>query len=62
MTGDPEFLLVEDIIDLHAQQLARYGGAEGLRDPGLLESAVAMPRASFGGQFAHEDVHSMAAT
>ena len=61
MTDDPDFLTVGDVIDLHAQQLARYGGAEGLRDQGLLESAVATPRASFGGQFAHEDIHSMAA-
>jgi death-on-curing protein len=59
--GDPDFLTVEDVVDLHAQQLVRYGGADGLRDQGLLESAVATPRASFGGQFAHEDVHSMAA-
>ena len=61
MTGDPDFLTVEDVLDLHAQQLERYGGADGLRDRGLLESAVATPQPSFGGQFAHEGIHTMAA-
>ncbi len=39
----PEFLDVEDVLELHALQLARYGGAEGIRDQGLLESAIAQP-------------------
>jgi len=34
---------------------------QGLRDAGLLESAVSMPRASAGGEFAHEDLFAMAA-
>jgi death-on-curing protein len=45
----PEFLIVEDVLDLHALQLERYGGAAGLRDRALLESAVAQPMASWGG-------------
>jgi len=60
VTVDPEFLLVEDVL-LHEEQLARYGGGAGLRDVGALESAVAMPRATFGGDFVHEDLHAMAA-
>jgi death on curing protein len=28
----------------HAEQLAEHGGGEGIRDPGLLESAMARPR------------------
>src|SRR3954463_15270619 len=46
---------------LHDEQLARFGGAGGIRDMGLLESAVATPQASFGGEFLHEDLFSMAA-
>ncbi|MGI9406679.1 MAG: type II toxin-antitoxin system death-on-curing family toxin [Hyphomicrobiaceae bacterium] len=41
--NEPEWLSVQDIIDLHAAQLAIFGGPEGLRDAGLLESAVARP-------------------
>lgn len=58
---DPIFLDVEDVLLIHGEQLARYGGAAGIRDAALLESAVAMPRASAGGAFAHEDLFAMAA-
>ena len=57
---DPVFLDVEDVLLIHEEQLARYGGAAGIRDRALLESAVAMPRAT-GGEFAHEDRFAMAA-
>lgn len=57
----PLFLDVEDVIELHTTQLAVYGGATGLRDRGLLESAVAQPQASFGGEFAHDGLFAMAA-
>lgn len=56
-----EFLDVADVIAFHATQLARYGGLEGVRDAGLLASAVAMPQATFGGEFLHAGVFSMAA-
>jgi death-on-curing protein len=55
------FLDLEDVLLIHAEQLARYGGSPGIRDRGLLESAVAMPRASAGGEFAHPDRFAMAA-
>ena len=58
---EPVFLDVEDVLLIHEEQLAKYGGAPGLRDAGLLESAVAMPRASAGGEFAHSDLFAMAA-
>lgn len=59
--SSPEFLTVDDVIALHAGQLARYGGAAGLRDGTLLDSAVAQPQASFGGEWLHPDVWMMAA-
>jgi death-on-curing protein len=50
----PEFLDVEDVIALHAVLLDEHGGQAGIRDRGLLESAVAMPAATFDGVFLHE--------
>ena len=46
---DPYFLSVEDVLAIHQDQIARYGGEVALRDAGLLESAVMQPQASFGG-------------
>jgi prophage maintenance system killer protein len=57
----PEFLDVEDVIALHAVLLDEHGGQAGIRDRGLLESAVAMPAATFDGVFLHDDLFSMAA-
>jgi death-on-curing protein len=61
MSADPDFLSVEDVTQIHDEQIAAYGGAAGVRDQGLLESAVAMPRASFGEAYLHEDLAHMAA-
>lgn len=61
MTPEPDFLSVEDVLLIHEEQLARYGGAAGVRDPAMLESAVAQPQATFGGEFLHADLFAMAA-
>jgi death on curing protein len=58
---DPVFLELEDVLLLHEQQLARYGGGAGIRDLGLLESAVATPLATFGGEYLHAGLFEMAA-
>jgi len=55
------FLTVEEVLVLHEMQIERYGGSRGIRDRGLLESAVAMPQASFGGEYVHATLHEMAA-
>jgi hypothetical protein len=55
-----EFLTVEVVIALHQRLLERFGGGAGLRDRGLLESAVAQPQASFGGTYVHEGLFAMA--
>jgi death-on-curing protein len=57
----PEFLTVDDVIEVHAYQVERFGGSQGLRDRGLLESAVAQAEASFGGEYVHPDLFAMAA-
>lgn len=56
-----DFLRVEDVLDLHAAQVTLYGGEHGVRDMGLLESAIAQPPAMFGGQHLHKDIFEMAA-
>ena len=40
---------VDAVLAIHAEVLSAHGGTPGLRDRGLLESAVAAPQASFGG-------------
>jgi death-on-curing protein len=40
---EPEWLDVDIILDVHSEQLALFGGGDGLRDRGLLESALARP-------------------
>ena len=57
----PEFLTVEDVVEIHALQLERFGGSAGVRDQGLLESAVAQPQMTVGGEFVHADLFAMAA-
>lgn len=57
----PIFLGIDEVIALHDLQLDHFGGLEGLRDRGLLESAVAMPQAGFGEHFVHADIYEMAA-
>ena len=57
----PEFLDFDDVVELHAHQIAEHGGSEGLRDRGLLHSAIAQPMVQFDGQFLHHDVFEMAA-
>src|SRR5262249_50757240 len=46
---------------LHADQVDRYGGALGIRDLALLESAIAAPTASYQGEFLHGSLYEIAA-
>lgn len=57
----PQFLTLAEVVAIHADQIARYGGAIGVRDVGLLQSAVAVPSAGFEGQFLHADLFEMSA-
>lgn len=58
---EPLFLAVDDVEEIHAESLARFGGSPGIRDKGLLESAVATPRAGFDGNYLHPTLVDMAA-
>jgi len=46
---EPAFLTLDEVLAIHQQQIDRYGGSPGVRDAAALESAVAMPQASFDG-------------
>jgi hypothetical protein len=52
----PELLTVDDVVEIHACQVERFGGSHGLRDRGLLESAVAQAAAAFAGEYVHPDL------
>lgn len=58
---DAIHLTLDEVISIHRDQIRRYGGSEGIRDIGLLESAVAMPQASFSGQPLHRTLFETAA-
>jgi len=55
------FLTLDEVLALHADQIDRYGGRAGIRDLGLLSSAVATPQASYEKTFLHQTLHEMAA-
>jgi death-on-curing protein len=57
----PVFLNLSEVLHIHRDQIERYGGQAGIRDLGLLQSAVSMPAAGFGDRFLHEDLFEMAA-
>ncbi|MCH9046568.1 MAG: type II toxin-antitoxin system death-on-curing family toxin [SAR324 cluster bacterium] len=61
MTDGPNFLTVDHVLAIHLRMIAAFGGADTVRDHGLLDSAVMMPAARFGGRFLHQDVPAMAA-
>jgi death on curing protein len=51
------FFLTTDIVcEIHAEAIAGFGGSAGLRDRALLESAVAAPQATFGGESVYSDL------
>jgi len=56
-----EFLTLDEVLSLHADQIARYGGSALVRDVGRLESALAMPAATFGGELLHASLDEQAA-
>lgn len=55
------FLDLADVLEIHESRIELYGGSSGVRDLGLLQSAIAQPAAGFGGEFFHNDLFEMAA-
>ena len=58
---DPEWIIIEEVIALHADQLSLHGGADGIRDLNLLASAVSRPRQLFAYSDPTPDVPALAA-
>ena len=57
----PKFLSRLVVLALHQDMVAAFGGAIGVRDEGLLDSALAQPKATFGGEFLHSTIYEQAA-
>ncbi len=56
-----EFLDLLDVLEIHESRIDLYGGSAGVRDLGLLQSAIAQPQAGMGGKYLHADIYEMAA-
>lgn len=61
MTSQIYFLDLEQVLVIHTDQIERYGGSHGLRDLGLLESAIYRPQTTFGGQDLYPSIFNKAA-
>jgi death-on-curing protein len=57
--SEPEWLDIDIVIDIHAEQLALFGGADGVRDRGLIESALGRPQHRFA--YGESDLAALAA-
>jgi death on curing protein len=57
----PRFLTFAEVLLILEDQVRRYGGTYGVRDPALLSSALAMPSSSFEGRLLHSNVFEQAA-
>ena len=54
-------LTVDIVKEIHGMVLAEFGGSGGIRDEGLLHSAVAAPQATYGGESPFSDLPEVAA-
>jgi death-on-curing protein len=54
-------LTVAIVREIHAEAIGKFGGSDGVRELALLESAVAAPQASLGGQSPYKDIAEVAA-
>ena len=62
MSSQALFLTLEQILTTHTDQIERYGGSHGLRDLGLLESAVYRPGSTFAGEDLYPSIFDKAAS
>ena len=54
------YLTLAEVIELHRRVIEQAGGAEGVRDLGAIESAVAQPQMTFGGRDLYPTMESKA--
>ena len=55
------FFTLDEVLAIHSDQIERYGGSFGIRDRSLLESALAMPEATFSAEDLHPSLFEKAA-
>jgi len=58
---EPIFLALNEVLEIHEQQIELYGGSHGVRDMNLLESSLGVPQTTFGGEYLHPTLAAMAA-
>ncbi len=58
--SEPTWLMLEAVVDIHTEQLALFGGPDGVRDVGLLESALTRPKNRFA--YGESDLAALAAS
>ena len=59
--SEPEFLTLDEVLGIDADQTRVYAGASGLRDLERLRSAIAMPETTFDDEYLHPSAFEMAA-
>ncbi|MGZ3768529.1 MAG: type II toxin-antitoxin system death-on-curing family toxin [Bdellovibrio sp.] len=55
------FLTIDEVVEIHENQIITYGGSLGIRDEGLLRSAIAQPESTFGKDLLHPSLELQAA-
>ena len=55
------YLNINQVLAIHSEVIEQAGGSRGIRDIGLVDSAVARPQATFGGKDLYPDIFSKAA-
>jgi len=57
----PNFVSQSDVLNIHKRQIEIFGGLDGIRDLGVLDSALAQPEATFFGELLHPTIFTQAA-
>lgn len=56
-----KYISLDEVIAIHDNMVSLYGGSHGIRDLGLIESAISRPKATFGGEDLYPDIFTKAA-
>ena len=56
-----KYISLDEVIAIHDNMVSLYGGSHGIRDLGLVESAISRPKATFGGADLYPDIFTKAA-
>ena len=59
--SEPFYISLEVVLEIHQRQLSEFGGAEGLRNPSGLASAIEVPKSTFDGQDLYPTLFAKAA-